>query len=79
VGAGPGNDLDVTVSPELSVVRVGNRGAARSLTVQALAVTRGGQPVNRALAAVAVPAANDLAVTVGDWTAVDVQAVAVPF
>jgi hypothetical protein len=79
VGAGPGNDLDVTVSPELSVVRVGNRGAARSLTVQALAVTRGGQPVNRALAAVAVPAANDLAVTVSDWTAVDVQAVAVPF
>ena len=79
VGGGPGNDLDVTVSPELNLVRVGNRGAVRNLTVKAMAVTKGGQPVNRALAAIPVAAANDLAVTVADWGAVDLQAQAVPF
>jgi hypothetical protein len=78
-GAGPANALDLTVSPDLTVVRLGNRGAVRSLTVKALAVTKGGQPVNKALAAINVPDANDLAITVADWTAVDVQAVAVPF
>ena len=78
-GAGPANALDMTVSPDLTLVRLGNRGAARSLTVKALAVTKGGQPVNRSLAAINVPDANDLAITVADWTAVDLQAVAVPF
>jgi hypothetical protein len=79
VGGGPGNDVDITVSPELNLVRVGNRGAARNLTVKALAVTKGGQPVNKSLAAVAVPVANDLTVTVTDWAAVDLQAQSVPF
>jgi hypothetical protein len=79
VGGGPNNDVDITLSPEMNVVRVGNRGMARNLTVTALAVTKGGQPTNKALAAVAVPPANDLAVTVTDWNAVDVQAQPVPF
>ena len=55
VGGSPGNDVDITLSPELSVVRVGNRGAARNLTVKALSVDRGGQPVDRNLPPVAVP------------------------
>ena len=50
VGGGPGNDLDITLSPELNVVRVGNRGATRNLTLKALSVAKGGQPVNRNLA-----------------------------
>ncbi|MDF0666215.1 MAG: IPT/TIG domain-containing protein [Nitrospira sp.] len=79
VGGGPSNDVDITLSPEMNVVRVGNRGLARNLTVTALAVTKGGQPTNKALAAIAVPPANDLAVTVTDWNAVDVQAQPVPF
>jgi len=79
VGGGPAHDLDVTLSPDLSLVRVGNRGAARALTVKALAVVKGGTPVDKSLAAVQVPDANDLAVTVTDWTAVDLQAQAVPF
>jgi hypothetical protein len=79
VGGGPANDVDITVSPELNIVRVGNRGAARALTVKALAVTKGGQPVDKSLAAIPVPDANDLAVTVSDWNAVDLQAQAVPF
>lgn len=78
-GAGPADALDLTVSPDLTLVRLGNRGATRSLSVKALAVTKGGQPVNKSLAAISVPDANDLAITVADWTAVDLQAVAVPF
>lgn len=78
-GAGPANALDLTVSPDLSLVRLGNRGATRSLTVKALAVVKGGQPINRLLAAINVPDANDLAITVADWAAVDLQAIAVPF
>ena len=46
-------------------------GVTRNLTVKALGVTKGGQPVNKSLAPLAVPAANNLAVTVTDWNAVD--------
>jgi hypothetical protein len=79
VGGGPGNDLDVTLSPELNLMRVGNRGATRNLTLKALSVAKGGQPVNRNLPTVAVPDANDLAITVTDWNTLDLQAMPVPF
>jgi hypothetical protein len=79
VGGGPGNDIDITLSPELNVVRVGNRGATRNLTLKAISVTKGGQPVNRNLPAVAVPDANDLAITVTDWNTLDLEATPVPF
>ena len=55
VGGGPGNDLDLTLSPELNLVRIGNRGATRNLTLQAVSVTKGGAAVNRNLPAIAVP------------------------
>jgi hypothetical protein len=79
VGGGPASDLDITLSPELNLVRVGNRGATRSLEIKALSVTKGGQPVNRNLPAIAVPDENDLAITVTDWSALDLQASPVPF
>jgi Concanavalin A-like lectin/glucanases superfamily/IPT/TIG domain len=79
VGGGPANDLDITLSPELNLVRVGNRGATRNLELKALSVTKGGQPVNRNLPAIAVPDENDLAITVTDWSALDMQASPVPF
>jgi hypothetical protein len=79
VGGGPANDLDITLSPELNLVRVGNRGATRNLELKALSVTKGGQTVNRNLPAIAVPDANDLAITVTDWSALDLEATPVPF
>jgi hypothetical protein len=79
VGGGPTKDLDITLSPELNLVRVGNRGATRNLELKALSVTKGGQPVNRNLPAIAVPDENDLAITVTDWSALDLQASPVPF
>ena len=79
VGGGPGNDIDMTLSPELNLLRVGNRGSVRNLSVKALAVNRGGAPVDRNLPPVAVPAANDLTVTVTDWNTLDLQVQATPF
>jgi hypothetical protein len=49
------------------------------MEVRALAVSKGGQPVDKKLAVMTVPAANGLAVTITDWTVVDLQAQAVPF
>jgi hypothetical protein len=79
VGAGPANDLDITLSPELNMVRVGNRGATRNLALKAIAVTKGGQPVNRNLPPISVPDANDLAISVTDWNTLDLNASPVPF
>jgi hypothetical protein len=79
VGGGPGNDVDITLSPELNLLRVGNRGATRNLTLNAVSVSKGGQAVNRNLPTVAVPDANDLAITVTDWNTLDLQATPVPF
>lgn len=79
VGGAPGHDLDITLSPELNVVRIGNRGATRNLTLKAISVTKGAQAVNRNLPVVAVPDAHDLAVTVTDWSTLDLQAHPVPF
>jgi hypothetical protein len=58
---------------------VGNRGVARNVEVRALAVTKNGTPVDKSLIGVALPAASDLAITVADWNALDIQAQAVPF
>ena len=79
VGGGPSHDVDITLSPELNVVRVGNRGATRNLTLKAVSVAKGGQAVNRNLPTVAVPDANDLAITVTDWSTLDLHAVPIPF
>jgi hypothetical protein len=79
VGGGPGNDVDITLSPELNLVRVGNRGGTRNLTLKAVSVPKGGQAVNRNLPTISVPDANDLAITVTDWNTLDLNASPVPF
>ena len=79
LSGGPQAAVDVTLSPELNVLTIGNRGAARNVDVKALAVVKAGTPVNKSLSSVALAANSDLAVTITDWTAVDLQATAVPF
>jgi hypothetical protein len=79
VGGSPDDDIDLTLSPELSLLRIGNRGSTRNLAVKALSVDRGGQPVDRNLPPVAVQNNNDLTITVSDWNTLDLQAQAVPF
>jgi hypothetical protein len=75
----PDAAVDITISPQLNVLTIGNRGAAGTVQVRALAVTKNGTPVNKSVQGVALPSSSDLAVTVGDWQAVDLQAASVPF
>ena len=79
VAGAPGQDVDITLSPELNLVTVGNRGGAINVAVKAMSVVSGGAATEKALASVALPASNDLALSVADWNAIDLQAVAVPF
>ncbi len=75
-------DLDVTVTPDLSLVRIANRGSDVSLPVKLLGVTAESQAtVTRDLGSVALPANHDLVVAVGDWAGLpanQVTATAVP-
>lgn len=67
-GGGPAAEVDVTLSPELSLVRVGNRGGARNIEVRAFALNRTtNTPINKQFAAVNVPTKHDLMVAVQDW------------
>jgi hypothetical protein len=79
LGGGPAAPVDVTISPELNIVRVGNQAAARNVEVRSLSAVKGNPVVDKLLSNVALPSACDLALTVTDWDAVDVQAEAIPF
>jgi concanavalin A-like lectin/glucanase superfamily protein/IPT/TIG domain-containing protein len=79
-GGGPAADVDVALSPDLSLVRVGNRGAARSITVRGFSVNRAtNTPANRQFAAVNLPANHDLTIAVTNWTNLDASVEALPF
>jgi hypothetical protein len=67
-GATPAEDLDVTATPDLSMVRVSNRGGSSNVDVRLLgfdveAVTR--ETLDRG--SISLPAGHDLVVAVSDW------------
>jgi len=74
-------DLDVTVTPDLSLVRIANNGADTALPVKLLGVTAAtSTAVTRDVGTVSVPANHDLVVSVTNWSrlnANDVTAAAV--
>ena len=74
-------DLDITATPDLSLVRIANHGADVSLPVKLLGVTAASSAkVTRSLGNVNVPAEHDLVIAVSDWdtlAAGDVTAAAV--
>jgi hypothetical protein len=71
-GGGPAADVDIALSPDLSLLRVGNRGAARSVQVRAFSIDRTtNSPANRQFAALNLPANHDLTVAVTNWTTLD--------
>ena len=74
-------DLDVTVTPDLSLVRIANNGADTTLPVKLLGVTAATETaVTRDVGTVNVPANHDLVVSVTNWSRLnpsDVTAVAV--
>ena len=74
IGGGPSEEVDITISPEMSIVRIGNRGPARTVEVRAFSLDRqNNKPLNRQFTAVSVPAEHDLIVTVQDWTTLDAE------
>lgn len=78
VGGGPGKEVDVTVSPDLSLLRVGNRSAATSLQVRAFSFNETGRKVrNRDFGATATGAMQDLVVAMSDWKTLDAVVTAV--
>jgi hypothetical protein len=80
VGGGPAADVDITVSPEMSIVRVGNRGAARNISVKAFAIKKSNNtPINKQVAGLNIPTNHDLVVSVANWTSVDLSAEALAF
>jgi len=73
VGGGPGTDVDVTVSPDLNIFRLGNRTTARNVTVKAFSIDKSTNvPVNK-ISTLALPNNHDLVVTVSDWNKVDLN------
>lgn len=80
VTGAPGEEVDITLSPELSLVRIGNRGVAESLEVRAFSIDRQtNRPLNRKFTGVAVPSQHDLVVAVPDWETLDVSVEALSF
>jgi hypothetical protein len=71
-GGGPAADVDVSLSPDLSLVRLGNRGAARSVQVRAFSIDKtSNNPANRQFATLNLPANYDLTIAVTNWATLD--------
>lgn len=80
VGGGPASAMDLNLSPDLSVVRVGNTDANRRVDVQVGQIvkeTGANAKLNRN--GVALPTAHDLVVTVTDWDDLALTVTALPF
>jgi hypothetical protein len=73
VGGGPGTEIDITVAPDLSLFRLGNRSAVKNVSVKAFSVDKANNvPINKN-AGVVLPNNHDLIVTVGNWNTVDLN------
>lgn len=80
IGGGPTTAMDLNLSPDLSVVRVSNTDANRMVDVQVGQIvkdTGANAKLNRN--GVALPAANDLVVTVTDWSDLALTVRTLPF
>jgi hypothetical protein len=80
IGGGPTADIDLTVSPELNLLRLGNRGIARTVEVRAFAIDRAtNTPINKKLTNIPLPTNHDLIVAISDWATVDLSAQTLSF
>ncbi len=80
VGGGPTSDVDITLSPELSILRIGNRGAANRVSVTAFnanAITKSHSKLERGN--VLFPANHDLVLAITDWENLDMTVQTVEF
>ncbi|MCI5130675.1 MAG: hypothetical protein D3904_03960 [Candidatus Electrothrix sp. EH2] len=71
IGAAPGLDVDVTVAPDMSFFRLGNRDSVKNVSVKAFSVDKANNlPVNKN-ASKSLPTDHDLIITVTNWNSVD--------
>ncbi|MBB1285184.1 IPT/TIG domain-containing protein [Flavisolibacter sp. BT320] len=79
VGGGPATEIDITVAPDLSLFRLGNRSTVKNVNVQAFSIDKTtSTPVNKN-ASVVLPANHDLVVSVSNWKTIDLVAEALAF
>ena len=74
--------VDITTSPDLSIVRIGNRCSKRTVNVRTIAINRNDlhNPLANLTQNIDLPQDNDLVVSVSDWTNLTTMKVqAVPF
>jgi hypothetical protein len=80
IGGNSLQEVDITVSPDLDVVRIGNRSAAKSVNVDVFSVnkiTKAHSSANRGN--VNVPQNHDLLLTVSDWEELNIDVDVVSF
>ena len=79
-GGSPSAAVDIALSPDLSLVRVGNQGPQLNITVKAFRLEETARTVNnREFQNVAVPQAHDLTIAAVDWNALDLRVESIPF
>jgi hypothetical protein len=79
ISSGPGKECDITVSPDLSLFRLGNKGTLKNVEVKAFSIDqKANKPVNKQTT-LQLPTNHDLVVSVADWTKLDLQAETLEF
>lgn len=77
--AGPSAPVDITMSPELSLIRVANAAGSSSAAVRVFCLDEVTTQHNLSDKGVPVPTNHDLLVSVTDWATVDATVLAMPF
>jgi hypothetical protein len=79
-GASPMAEMDMTVSPDLSVIRMGNREAARNVDVRVSVYEKSsGANITLDRNSISLPTEHDLVVTVTDWADLAMTVRSLPF
>ncbi len=67
IGGGPAAETDITISPDLSILRLGNRSTLKNVQVKAFSVDKlTNNPVTTS-SSIQLPTNHDLIVTVDNW------------
>ena len=79
IGGNSESDIDITLAPDLSIIRVGNRSDSRIIDVSSYYVSSDGQNGKIDQERFDLPVNHDLIVSVTDWTNLTMTLRAIPF
>lgn len=80
IGGGPTADVDITTSPELSLCRIGNRSATKTISVSAFSINGQNQAHSKIdRTGINLQMNHDLVIGVTNWESLDLVVEAVPF